>query len=652
MILSLASVVLFLMGFDSFVCKQDSFAKKMLNPAQLQAVTSPLGSSVLCKAGPGSGKTQVLTNRIEHLVKERMQPPSSILALTFSNKAAREMKQRLHTVLGGDVTEKMYIGTFHGFGSRLLRKIGAPYLTHADENFSILDQQSSESIIKELLKNSKISDGFKPKLVLKCMNRLREIDALKTSKTAAECVYDIINLKSSYYLVAAEIIAKYEERLAAINAIDFEGLLLSSYQLLVGVDKVKEKALARWRHILVDEFQDTSIIQMEIVKLLAPAIELQGESGECTIRSLFVVGDKNQAIYSWRGARPSNMDGLQEDYSSIRTISLLENYRSTIPIVSAANAILGMKGTESVCRSEDSIDPVRVVNCLDGADQADFIAKVIQTLEKTGNNPRSIAVIYRTNEESREIEEVLVSKGIPYTLVSGTKFYDRKEIREVVSFLRVIQNPYDKDALSLAMGDPAKGVGVKTRETFFRNVEVKNAETALTLTTPAISALTLLMSLSAYEEKRVVSFKDYFSARELKVLVPFSAQIVRLQHCAENKSLPALVEEITAIFFNDEYLRRISKTDEEASSRKENILKLVAATKRYHNENDGYGTKLSGSLGKFLEDVSLLGGGLGDEGYLFDKSTSYMVSKERTKNSVYLMTIHASKGKWSMLTHF
>ncbi len=643
-----------------------------LNAAQSTAVFSALNLPVLCKAGPGSGKTKVLTHRIEHLIKDHDVNPASILALTFTNKAGNEMKSRLNTLLGPEITGKLFVGTFHGFSSRLLRTLGSPYvgtLANVDDNFSIYDQGDSMRIIKSFLKGKEV-DNLKPLILLTYINKLREAEVMKNSRAAAEGEYSkLFNMYNDDIKKAKSILPEYEEALRTSNAIDFEGLLLNAYRLLKEEEEPRELALQRWRHILVDEYQDTNILQYEMVRILAPAHSLPSIRDELNVndsekdthdkRSLFVVGDKNQAIYSWRGARPSNMDTLQRDYSNLNTYGLLENYRCTFPITAVANAILGSKGTDPMNQNRKA-DPVRLVKCFNGQDQAQFIGEVLGTLRTQG---RSIGIMYRRNAESRVLEEEMIGRGISYKLLGGRKFYDRREIRDFICFLRLLANPDDKEALLRVMGDPAKGIGDKTRQDFFTAIENKRASFS-SMSTPSLLAQLLAFSKSSVSQEEgnddTLIDTSTFTASQQKMLSSFSQKVLRLQKIAYESDLPTLVDAIRELFLDDEYLTKISRHSSEEDDKRDNILELMENTIAYawpksNDDSDSSsssssdegsfisreGAIPSGSLRKFLEKSSLM-----TEAYDDDDLDDMQRKQDGQpiENSVYLLTIHASKG--------
>lgn len=480
-----------------------------LNQAQRDAITAPFGAS-LTIAGPGSGKTKVLTTRIAYLIKTHKQKPSSIVAITFTNRASMEMQTRLTSILGPEMAKQVTIGTFHSFGSRLLRTAGRQHLQQITssasitEGFTIWDQDDCLRLTKDLMAKTDISAEYvKPALVLNALCNLREARIMAQTAAAEKGEYaDHLSLLPRANKAANKIVQLYEDTLRASNALDFQDLLLQSY-LLLKVPEVAEECNARYKHVLVDEYQDTNVPQYEIVRLLSPNALVSASAtsdGEgFSPRSLFCVGDQNQAIYSWRGARVGNMDQLQQDYPGIRLFGLRENYRCAAPITSVANAILGC--TATLPRGHDSpppsselpaadlatikassvAEPVRLITTVDDDEQGRCIAKLIETLRtnppataSSSSSPparvrrgREMAVMYRTNAQSRVLEQMLVERGVSYVLLGGRRFYDRREVRDVLCFMRLLSNGLDRVSAKRALEEFGAGVGAKTLAGFF-----------------------------------------------------------------------------------------------------------------------------------------------------------------------------------------
>lgn len=650
-------------------------AAQSLNQAQKDAVLAPLNCASLCVAGPGSGKTKVLTTRIAHLIKNHKQSANSILAITFTNKASKEMKARLNSILG-DGASGVTIGTFHSFGSRLLRTAGENHLQtvlgsngdNINENFTIWDQDDCLKLTKDLMEAADISDTIvKPSAVMQSINNIREARAMSMSAAAAKGEYkDALSTQSRANRAALSLIELYEQKLHQSNALDFQDLLLQCYALL-RLPEVQAQINKRYRHVLVDEYQDTNVPQYEIVRLLSPQQLLteaarsaesdaskDPENASIPPRSLFCVGDQNQAIYSWRGARMGNMDSLKEDYPAIRNYGLLENYRCSPAVTSVANAILGtLATTPRQGSTEKRFEPVRLITTEDDDEQARCIATLIKTLETkptsgtaSGSTPmvKEVAIMYRTNAQSRILEQVLVQKGVKYVLLGGRKFYDRKEIRDLLSFLRILMNPFDRIACTRAMEECGVGIGPKTLGSFFAWLDASAEKGRV----KGSAGPTVLTHFEALVEKNtegsimaasnmVADPPIEFTKREQKSLLAFAEQILSVQKTGLSSGLPVLVEEIMNVFVTPEYLLKVSKSQDEAKDRLENVNELLKASQKFGIVNGGCIS--NGQLALFLEEAALLSG---DDGT--PTGDELTAAGKRLDDVVYLMTIHASKG--------
>ena len=412
--------------------------------------------------------------------------------------------------------------------------------------------------------------------------------------------------------------------------------------------------IKRWKHILVDEYQDTNIPQYEIIRALYPrrkGVEVVGTKNqnmndegvskmheEVDSRSLFVVGDRNQAIYSWRGARPTNIDLLTKDYS-VQEFRLLENYRSTTPIITVANSILGFKGSESI-DSNPLVEPVRILKCYNDEMQANCVASITKSLCQSNGRPiHSIAIMYRTNAQSRDLESALINKGIKYRIINGIKFYNRKEIKDIISFLTLLINPRDKVSANRAMSDPAEGIGESTRTFFFEWVERSEKEAISKGMVPPNLVDHLQFIVSMADENNLntnLSAERNISdinipKRFLKPLLLFSKNFMELISDSNNLSISKLILKIERMFINKEYIEKNTKSKVEADDKIENIAELVKSSLRYDSDQ---GALPSGKLLLFLEETALL---------ITDESTA-PDDPSNNLNTVDLMTIHASKG--------
>lgn len=630
-------------------------AQQALNTAQRDAVLSPLNAASLCVAGPGSGKTKVLTTRIAHLIRNHKQAPSSILAITFTNKAAREMQTRLTTILGEVDAHSVTVCTFHAFCSKLLRSAGKQHLAELgiDGEYVIYDQDDCLKIVKELMKEAEIADEFvKPNALLSALNSIREARAMALTDAAANGEYkEALSTFSKANRAALKILESFEKKLRASNALDFEDLLLQGYALLRRPE-VSEQTQARYRHVLVDEAQDSSVPQYEIVRLLSPAA-LLGRDG-APPRSLFAVGDANQAIYSWRGARKENMEKMMDEYSGkITRLGLLQNYRCSPTIISVANTLLGTHATTARDgAAAQKHEPVRIITCEDDMQQAKCVATLLKSLgDKTAlggkTSKREIAVMYRTNAQSRVLEQVMVEQGVKYVLLGGRRFYDRKEIRDALAFLRILFNPYDRSSAQRILETFGLGVGPKTLSTFFSWLDA-TADRAVAAASEdeggggggrtAASILTHFEALLGDTEAaaRVAPQPVELTKREEKSLLSFGEQLLALRARARTESLPKLVRHIVETFLTPDFLLKASRGKEEAEDRQENLDELLKATQKYDLKGEEEeGCLESGALRQFLEEAALLSEDVG---------ASEIEREGPRDDAVFLLTIHASKG--------
>ncbi|MEY3028645.1 MAG: hypothetical protein RL198_42 [Actinomycetota bacterium] len=433
-----------------------------LNPQQQHAVSYD-GTTLLIVAGAGSGKTRVLTHRIAYQLANRKVWPSQILAITFTNKAAGEMRDRVELLLGG-VAEGMWVRTFHSACLQILRR-EAERLGY-DKNFTIYDSGDSRALIKRLMREREIDDSqLKPKriaeLISAAKSELRDADDFARNGPSSDPNHQI----------ASEIFRAYESELRRNNALDFDDLITETVQLWRNYPEVLANYQRRFRHVLVDEYQDTNRAQYELIRLLTKPIAdtaaaAHPETGEIpTPAALTVVGDSDQSIYSFRGADARNMNEFERDFPGAMVVLLEQNYRSTQHILSAANAVIAQnayRNSKNLWSELGSGEPVRIATLRDERAEAAFIADRITHLRETGVALREIAVFFRIAALSRSLEQELRSQQIPYSVIGGLKFFERKEIKDALSYLSAIVNPRDDEALRRILNSPARGIGQKT----------------------------------------------------------------------------------------------------------------------------------------------------------------------------------------------
>ena len=429
-----------------------------LNPQQREAVEAVDGP-VLILAGAGSGKTRVITHRISYLIQERCVAPDSILAVTFTNKASAEMAERVEKLIGHSSLAKPVVATFHSFCVRMLRrdiealKIGNEGLT---KNFAIYDESDQQAVVKAAMRHMGLDDKqLTPRVVLSKISWAKNhmIDPQEYYLSSSDSMSERI----------AHIFEAYKKDLLKANALDFDDLLLEAVRLLKTSSETRERYNRRYRYLLIDEYQDTNRPQYELMKLLAGA-----EMNVC------VVGDEDQSIYSWRGADIRNILEFERDFPGAKTIRLEQNYRSTQIILEAASAVVArntQRKGKALWTSREGGALIGYYEAPDGENEALFVADTIQKyLRKAGEQeelPR-VAVLYRTNSQSRLVEEALRRYGITYTMVGGFSFYERSEIKDLLSYLKLVQNPSDSIALQRVINIPARGIGKTTLETLER----------------------------------------------------------------------------------------------------------------------------------------------------------------------------------------
>ncbi|NIT03735.1 UvrD-helicase domain-containing protein [Candidatus Saccharibacteria bacterium] len=478
-----------------------------LNPQQKEAAVYTDGPSLVV-AGPGSGKTKVLTHKIAYLIKERGLAPEKILAVTFTNKAADEMKDRVEGLIKRRV-EGLWIGTFHSVCARILREDGT--FIGVPKSFVIYDENDQKTAIKSILKDLKISGRqFSPSAVL---------GAISSAKQELIDPQEYETLAQGYFQeTVSEVFDKYQKELKRANALDFDDLLVEAVRLLESVTHVREKFRSRFKHILVDEYQDTNRAQYAFIQTLSK-----------THQNLTVVGDMSQAIYSWRGADFRNILRFENDYPNAQIFRLAQNYRSTKRILSAAKSLIEHNTThipiDLWTQNEDGV-PVLLYAAQNELDEAYYIGTQIKTALSSAKAERfsDFGVLYRTNAQSRVLEEAFMRFGIPYVLVGGTKFYERREVKDVLSYLRLVQNPQDKVSRTRA-----EKLG-KRRFINFLKLDLKNLTTRrpieiLDIVLEKTGYLDRLEDGTAEGESRIENVKELRS-----VAVPFETLLQFLEH--------------------------------------------------------------------------------------------------------------------------
>ena len=557
----------------------ETFIKKELNSSQRKAVLHTSGP-LLVIAGAGSGKTRVITSRITHLLLNEQAHPATIVALTFTNKAASEMKERIAQSMKGK-RGIPFVGTFHSYCLYLLKT--TIHLLPFD-TFSILDEDDKRVLIGKLLKQSPLYKKYTSQQIS------YQISLLKNQNSNPKQSFAQLIEEGSL----KELMYAYEKEKRASNCFDFDDLLLEATKLFED-EEFKNDHQNRVRHVLVDEYQDTNVIQHILLKHMSLA-----EKKELAIDSMCVVGDEDQSIYSWRGATVDNIINFKKDFKKTKLIKIEQNYRSKQPILATANSVIkhNSKRNEKKLWSERAgRDCVRSIRCLSGYQEADALARFCKILYK---NKRldSTVILYRTHFQSRVIEEALLKHSIPYTIVGGIRFYERKEIKDMLAYLRLIHNPFDRVAFTRSINCPSRGLGIKFLEEFMLTWSKHEKENFKKI------ALRLMDSLPPNKKEALQQFCKLF---------------------LNKTSQSAAAETIGAYITNSNYLLHLKKSYEkqEADERHQNIKELLNAAHFFAGQGKT-------SIETFLDEVSLLQ----------EKANK----EEKKETGVTMMTLHAVKG--------
>lgn len=555
-----------------------------LNDRQCEAVKHTEGP-LLITAGAGSGKTKVLTCRIAHLL-ELGVAPYRILAITFTNKAAKEMKERVTNLVGAQA-DSIWLSTFHSFCAKLLRFEVDGFHGYT-RNFTIYDSSDQLVLVKDCLKKLNLDDKqFTSRSVLGTISSAKNV--LMDAKAFAAKASDFYEQK------VADVYALYQEKLRENNAVDFDDLLFLAVRLLQENEEVREKYQSRFQYILVDEYQDTNHAQYALTKILA-----------ARWRNICVVGDADQSIYAWRGADIRNIIDFTRDYPDAASIKLEQNYRSTKTILHAANAVIDnneSRPKKTLWTENPTGNKIIHYQAQTEHDEADYIAGVIYNRHEISHEPYGdMAILFRTNAQSRVLEEKLMRYAIPYTMVGGTKFYDRKEIKDVLAYLRLLYNPEDSLSLTRIINVPKRNIGATTMEHVAAYAEEQG--------------ISLFEALSSTDEIPVTK-------RAKASLENFAAMIFDLLNDIEGKDVLSLIETVIKQTGYGDMLDKEAEHDPQGESRKENVGEFLSVAKDYMDSNP------EGNLQDFLENVALV---------------SDVDDFESSDSKVTLMTLHAAKG--------
>ena len=571
-----------------------------LNPQQAEAVTHA-GGPLLVVAGAGSGKTRVLTRRIAYLMSRRNVAPYQILAITFTNKAAGEMKERVAELVG-PIAKSMWVSTFHSACVRILRQEAAR-LGYSN-SFSIYDSADSQRLITIVAKELNLDPKRYPARQFQSM--------ISNAKNELLGPQDYLNATTNQFeQVVADVYAVYQQRLMRANAMDFDDLILKSVEVLQRFPEAKARFRSRFRHVLVDEYQDTNHAQYILVKELVGS-ELEGQQPA----ELCVVGDADQSIYGFRGATIRNILQFELDYPNARTVLLEQNYRSTQNILNAANAVI----TKNESRKEKNLwsdagsgAPLTGYVAESEHDEANFIADEIRSLQREGvSTPGDTAIFYRTNAQSRVFEEVFMRNALPYKVVGGLRFYERREVKDLLAYLRVLANLEDEISLRRIINVPKRGIG----------------DTSLDY----IDLFAQQNGISFWQGLLRVNENSSVPARAAAAINEFTAMISALAVLVEAKTKPSVVVE-AALEQSGLLKELVDSTDPQDEVRVENLKELVAVSMEYEERPfEDLGEDEEISLAGFLEKVSLVA------------DADEIPEGEDHGGVVTMMTLHTAKG--------
>lgn len=562
-----------------------------LNPQQVQAVKTTEGP-LLVIAGAGSGKTSVLTRRIAYLVEEKRVAPWNILAITFTNKAAKEMKEREVKLLG-DQAESIWMSTFHALCVRILRRDG--HLIGYDRDFSIADPSEQVTLVKRILRQLDLDPKqYLPRNILSQISNAK--NRLQTPKQFEASAV------SPFEKVVADVYKKYQASLERDQILDFDDLIMQTLTLFEASPDTLAYYQQKFRYLLVDEYQDTNEAQYELCRLLADGYH-----------NICVVGDADQSIYGWRGANMENILNFEHDYKNAQTVKLEQNYRSTGHILKAANSVIDHnenRKAKKLWTDKGDGEKVHYYQAQSDRDETRFVlAKIKEEVDQKKRRYQDFAILYRTNAQSRGMEETLVEANVPYQIVGGHKFYDRKEIKDIMAYLKLVANPSDSMSFNRIINVPKRGIGQAT--------------------TTKLAAFADEMGGGIYEAMRNVELAP-ISAAAAKKLLAFSDQLTDAIAYAQDHTVSELTDKILEDFG---YIKALKEEEAqgslEAAARLENLQEFATVTKRFDDNYNEEENPDSSRLSDFLAEVSLL---------------SDQDDMEESDDRVTLMTLHAAKG--------
>lgn len=569
------------------------FWEKGLNPEQLRAVLQTEGA-VLILAGAGSGKTKTLTHRIAYLIEEKKVHPEQLLAVTFTNKAAQEMRERIEKLLSqseaaeyGAVVLPLHIGTFHNICAKILRR--EIEVLGYGRNFNIIDDQDQQSIIKKAMKEFEMDpDQVRPRSLLEAIS--------KAKNAQMEPDQYLLQTGSYYEELAAKVYARYQKELKDTNSLDFDDMIRLTVKLFQEYPQVLEKYQEQFRYIMVDEYQDTNSLQYTLIHLLAK------KHG-----NIFVIGDDYQSIYGWRQADIRNILNFEKDYPEAAVIVLDQNYRSTQVILDAAHGVIEKNKNQrhkKLWTETKAGELITLCPAEDEEAEARFVAETIKEEMTKGRKASDFAVLYRTNAQSRIVEEMFLRFSINYRIVGGLKFYQRKEIKDVIAYVKLLQNPKDILALERIVNEPKRGIGRATLDrwiAFARTTGLGVMDAAYELTSEA-------SDLRDGKIKTIRLFADVF---------------LKIRATMEGRTDMKLTELLDLLTKESGYFDSLADGTSEGEVREENVRELLSVAQKFND------TGLNQALERFLEEVAL-------------SSDTDEINRE--SEAVHVMTVHSAKG--------
>jgi DNA helicase-2/ATP-dependent DNA helicase PcrA len=561
----------------------DYFVNTQLNPEQKTAVTAKDGSFLVI-AGAGSGKTRVITARITNLIVSHGVPPSSIVALTFTNKAAQEMQHRIAQFLP-DLRIKPNIATFHSYCLKLLKKYH--HQQHLAD-FSVIDAQDAQKLLQTILKERGWEKLFNAKQLLSYFSMIKVNELLKIEIPLWN-MHNADQFLSVYHV--------YQQQKRACNYLDFDDLLFHAFELFSTNEKFKELHLKNHRHILVDEYQDTNMIQHALLKQMT----LVGQ--KLSVDSVCAVGDEDQSIYSWRGAHVANILDFSKDFADTKRIKLEQNYRSTQQILNVANRVIAhntQRNHKQLWSAHQDQQKPLLLECLSDLQEASLITQLIRIIANKASKS-SIAILYRTHYQSRIIEEALIKEAIAYKMIGGISFYERKEIKDLLAYLRLMHNPFDRLSFLRAINCPARGLGEKFEELF---IDLWNRN-----------------PLSSWQEiAKIILEKDLLAKRQEQSLQKF------LQFFNQNETNTSILSLLEHFVKETGYLTYLHESYEkiEAEEKRENVAEFLRAASHFDEQ------KQDADLAQFLDEIALM--------------QELIKKDDQTTDRVNMMTLHSAKG--------